>query len=319
VTARIRPGPWIAAYVLHVFAPLFWRPPSALAFATRAVAKAAKVRVPTRHGLVRAFIYAPPPDAPLPGGRGGLRPVHVQLHGGGFYGRFPAQDEHLARFIAAEVGAFVVTVDYDVAPFAQFPVAEEECYDVAAWVHATAAANGWDANCISVGGASAGGKLAINVCQLAYAIGHFRPCALVAAYAIADFTRTDRISVHGAAKITPAIQRLVNATYFADAARRAEPLASPLHDPNLAGALPPTLIMTGARDSLAPEMDALAVRLAAAGVPISHRQFADADHGFTHERPVERAREAIELIGEFLRQAFARCAVSATRDEEGVR
>ena len=320
MSARIGPRAWIAAYVLQIFAPLFWRPARELYFAGRSVAPPVDVRVPTRHGAVRCWIYRPPADAPVPGPAGRLRPVHIQLHGGGFYGRFPAQDEHIATFIAADAGAVVVTVDYDVAPQVQFPVAEEQCYDVALWVHATAAANGWDANCLSVGGASAGGKLAISVCQLAYASGAFRPCALVAAYAVADFTRSDRTSGKPNAKISPAMQRLVNATYFADVARRAEPLASPIYDETLVRALPATLIMTGEDDTLAAEMDGLAAKLAAAGVPVVHRQFARTDHGFTHERPIATAREAIELIGTHLRAAYIRCpGVTAFTDREGVR
>jgi acetyl esterase len=276
-----------------------------LYFASRAVAKPSEVRVPTRHGSVRCLIYRPPAGAPAPGGAGRLPPVHIQIHGGGFYGRYPEQDEHIAGYIASDVGAVVVSVDYDVAPQVQFPVAEEECYDVAAWVYDTAAVNGWDAGRISVGGGSAGGKLAINVCQLAHANEAFRLRALVTEYAVADVTRTDRTSAKRNAKISPAIQRLVNDTYFADAARHADPIASPLHDKDLALALPATLVMTGEYDTLAPEMDHIAETLRRAGVTVVHRQFAKTDHGFTHGPPVETAREAIRLIGEHLTTAFS--------------
>lgn len=296
----------MAAYLLQIFSPLFWRPRRELFFASRVVAAPDEVRVPTRHGPVRCLIYRPPADAPVPGGTGRARPVHIQLHGGGFYGRFPAQDEHIAAYIAADVGAVVVGVDYDVAPQVRFPVAEEECYDVAAWVHATGAANGWDTDRISVGGFSAGGKLAMNVCQLAYTEMTFRLCALVAAFAVADVTRSDRTSAKPFAKISPGLQRVVNGTYFVDVSRHHDPIASPLHDERLALALPATLIMTGEYDTLAAEMDEIAVMLRAGGVPVVHRQFARTDHGFTHGGPVETAREAIGLIGEHLRTAYAR-------------
>jgi acetyl esterase len=276
-----------------------------LYFAGRVVAKPQEVCVPTRHGAVRALIYRPPADAPIPGGAGRARPVHLQIHGGAFCGRFPEQDEHIAAYIASDVGAVVVSVDYDVAPQVRFPIAEEECYDVAAWMHDSGPINGWDASRISVGGESAGGKLAINVCQIAHSQGAFRPCALVTAFGVADVTRTDRTSAKPHAKISQTLQRLVNDTYFIDASRRWDPLASPQYDPNLAPALPAALIMTGEYDTLAPEMDRLAQELAAAGVPVTHRRFAQTDHGFTHEPPVATAREAIVLIGEHLRVAFA--------------
>jgi acetyl esterase len=289
---------------MQCFSPLFWRPRRDLYFASRAVAKPVEVRVPTRHGRVRCLVYRPPAGAPAPGGAERPPPVHVQIHGGGFYGRYPEQDEHIAAYIASEVGAVVVSVDYDVAPQVQFPVAEEQCYDVAAWVHLTGAVNGWDANRISVGGSSAGGKLAINVCQLAHANGVFRPRALVTEYAVADVTRTDRTANRGA-KISPRIQRLVSETYFVDVLRHGDPIASPLRDVNLARALPATLVMTGEYDTLAPEMDEIAGMLRAAGVTVVHRTFAKTDHGFTHCPPVETAREAIRLIGEHLTVAFS--------------
>jgi acetyl esterase len=308
VEPRIRLRAWIAASVLQRFAPIFWRPPRALYFASRPVATPVERRIPTRHGPVRCLIYHPPAGAPDPGGAGRRRPVHVQIHGGGFYGRLPEQDEHIAAFIASDVGAVVVSVDYDVAPHVRFPVAEEECYDVVAWIATNAAANGWDADRISVGGESAGGKLAINVCQIASASGAFRVCALVTAFAVADVTRADRTSVKRDASIAPWMQRLVRDTYFVDASRRSDPIASPLGDANLAAALPSTLVMTGAFDTLAPEMDRIAEVLRAAGVTVVHRRFAQTDHGFTHRLPVATAREAIGLIGDHLRTAFSRTA-----------
>lgn len=284
--------------MLQRFSPLFWRPRRELFFASHAVGKPVAVRVPTRHGAVRCLVYRPPAGGRLP-------PVHIQIHGGGFYGRFPRQDEHVANYIAAEVGAAVIGVDYDVTPQVQFPVAEEECYDVAVWVHETGATNGWDSDRISVGGFSAGGKLAINVCQLAYASGAVRLCALIAAYAVADVTRSDKASAKRGATISHWVQRLVLNTYFADVARRSEPLASPLYDEQLARALPATLIMTGEYDTLAAEMDQLAENLRSGGVSVTHCRFPETDHGFTHSPPAETARKAIGLIGDHLRAAFA--------------
>ena len=305
VQTRIRPWLWLAAYVVQRFAPLTWHPHKELFFARRAVAAPDAIRVPTRHGVVRCFVYRPPGGAPAAGGTNGVRPVHLQIHGGGFTGRYPAQDEHVATYVASEVGAFVVTVDYDVAPQVQFPVAEEQCYDVARWIFENGSISGWDCARISVGGMSAGGKLALNVCQLAHADGVFRPIALVAAYAVADVTRSDRTSAKRNARVSPALQRITNDTYFADVSRRTEPLASPIFDRHLAAALPATLILTGEDDTLAPEMERLADALRAGGADVVQRRFARTDHGFTHALPVATAREAIVLIGAFLSAAYA--------------
>ena len=53
------------------------------------------------------------------------------------------------------------------------------------------------------------------------------------------------------------------------------------------------------------EMNDLAADLHAKNVPVTHRHFDGVDHGFTHTRPVEVAREAIMMIGDLLREAYA--------------
>ncbi len=297
-TAKIRRRDRTGAWLMQVTFPLI-RPPKALRFATRPIAKPEEIMVPTRHGQVRCLVYRPHPDAPLAGGPGPA-PVHIQIHGGAFIGRFPEQDNHIADYIASEVGAYVVSIDYDVAPQHRFPVAEEQSFDVARWVHDHGTEWGWDADRMSVGGGSAGGKLAINVVQQAHAAGGPSFRAIIPCFAAADVTRTDRTSPKSRPVVPPWMQRLVANTYFVDESIRSLPLASPVLDPDLAAAMPPALIMTGALDTLGPEMDALAERLAAEGVEVTHRRFADTDHGFTHFKPVETAREAITLMGDHL-------------------
>jgi acetyl esterase len=60
---------------------------------------------------------------------------------------------------------------------------------------------------------------------------------------------------------------------------RASGQASPLHAERLDG-LPPTVIVTAENDPLRAEGDAFAVRLAAAGVPTTHRCELGLPHGF---------------------------------------
>jgi acetyl esterase len=52
-------------------------------------------------------------------------------------------------------------------------------------------------------------------------------------------------------------------------------------------------------------MNDLAADMAAKGVQVTHKQFAGVDHGFTHAKPVEVARESLQMIGEHLREAYA--------------
>jgi acetyl esterase/lipase len=292
----------LRARLLQASFPVIQHTPRALRFATRPIAPPETIRVPTRHGAVRCLVHRPHPDAPL---AGPPPPVYVSLHGGAFIGRYPEQDAHLADYVASEVGAVVVNVDYDVAPQHRFPVAEEECFDVARWVCDQGPQQGWDGTRIAVGGASAGGKLAMNVAQQAHAAGGPALRALVALFAICDVTRADRTSPKRFPIVAPWLQRLARDTYFADAAVRALPLASPGFDPELADALPPTLVLTGDLDTLGPEMDALADDLARRGVDVTHRRFTATDHSFTQVRPVARARQAIGSMGAHLLRHLA--------------
>ena len=289
--------PWrprATARLTQFLYPFVVRVPKELHFATRPIARPKARWVPTRHGRVRVLVYRPHPDAAL--ANGGIRPpVHVEIHGGGFVARDPHQDDHICDFIASEVGAVVVSIDYSVAPQVQYPVSEEQCADVVEWVGRNGDANDWDGTRISVLGISAGGKHAISVAQLAY--GKELPLrALMLAYAAADMTRTDRTSAIEKPMVPPRVQRLAADTYFADVSRRTEPLASPIFDPELAKKVPPALILTGEYDTLGPEMDQLAEDLARAGVAVTHHMFPKTDHGFLHFKPVATAREAMEFI-----------------------
>jgi hypothetical protein len=66
-----------------------------------------------------------------------------------------------------------------------------------------------------------------------------------------------------------------------------------------------TLIMTAEFDTLRHEMNDLAAEMTAKDVPVTHKQFAGVDHGFTHAKPVQVARESLQMIGEHLRKAYA--------------
>lgn len=299
-STRIKLLPRLGALLLQKIAARKLHIDKELWFATRPVAGPRRIAVPTRDGAVMCLVYEPHPNAPLAGGREGRPPIHVQIHPGGFFLGIAEQDLHIDSYIASEVGAAVVNPDYSVAPRVQYPTAEEQCYDVVEWVEAHGEDLGWDTSRISVGGTSSGGKLAINVAQMMHETGVAPLRAIALGCALADVSRTDRTSTKTRPFVSPLMQRLIAETYFADASRRREPLASPLFDPDLALAMPPALIMTGGLDTLGPEMDLLAERLARQGVEVTHRRFPEADHGFSHYKPVEVARESIELTGAHL-------------------
>ncbi|WP_162907057.1 alpha/beta hydrolase fold domain-containing protein [Allorhizocola rhizosphaerae] len=303
------PGPviWLSAYGFQLAFPwlvrLFLSSP-AMEFATRPIAEPETILVPTRHGPIKSLILRPPPDLVTEWSRQGrLPPVHVQIAGGAFIGRYPELEANVGRYLASEVGCCVVLPGYRTAPQASFPVAEQQIHDVVQWLHGNGALCGWDGDHLSVGGGSAGGKLALNAVQQAIDAAAFVPLALTVEYALCDVALTDEFwcSLKRSSYIRPWMLRLMRSAYFTDRMRLVEPLASPARYDRLTE-FPPTLITTGGLDILHTEMDRLAARLAAEGVTVTHHRFESADHGYTHMRPIETAAQAIFMIGQHLRR-----------------
>ena len=302
-------GPALSAWGVQAVFPLVDRVRYSspdLHFATKAIGRPWQVRVPTRHGPVRALVYCPTAgDAAAQAAAGHWPPVHLITHGGAFFIRTPGQEDNVARYLASEVGCYVVIPDYDTAPKVRFPVSEQQNFDVFRWMRDHAGDYGWDAGRMTVGGASAGGKFALNVALQAIDAGECVPLAVSAEYGAADLSMPDsrRTSPKRRPMVGPWMLKLARETYV----KRADvddPLLSPARHPRLAE-LPPTLILTAEYDTLRHEMNALAGDLQTKGVAVTHRQFAGVDHFFTHTKPVQVAREAIGMIGDLLRQAYS--------------
>ena len=240
------------------------------------LARPRRILVPTRHGDVRCEVY-PPPGVRFPA-------VHVHLHGGAFVMRHPRMDDFFARFLVAAAGVAVVAVDYDVAPQVRYPVAQEQAHDVCAHLATHGSEHGLDGSRFSVGGFSAGGNLAASACLQARDHGTMTPrLQLLGVPSLDVCEEYDDKQPVGRPMLSPGILDLVRSTYFTDPDRRAEPYASPLRAPSLAG-LPPAMVVTGEVDLLRREGDAYARRLAADGVEVAHRVVPAADHYFLNRR-----------------------------------
>jgi acetyl esterase len=112
-------------------------------------------------GAVRVRVYRPDAATGLP--------IHVFLHGGGFW--LGSVDELVNEAMCRErcrgAGCVVVAVDYRLAPEHRFPVPLEDCYAGLRWAAEHAGEIGGDPGNISVGGVSAGATLAASVTLLA--------------------------------------------------------------------------------------------------------------------------------------------------------
>lgn len=283
---------------------LLYRSP-AVEFATKAIAAPATISVPTRHGSIDMLVFSPSDaDIAEQASRGEVPPVHFLTHGGAFILQYPIEEGNVARYLASEVGAFVVIPDYTAAPQVRFPVAEEQLFDAFAWVRDHADEQGWDANRVSVGGPSAGGQYALSLTLMAIDAGGYVPVAVSSEYGVADLSRSD--DTRTSPKRNPVVGRqlmsLVRNTYFKDV-DLLNPLASPARHPRLAE-LPPALILTAEFDTLRHESNDLATALAGLGVNVTHHEFAGVDHGFTHTKPAEVAKAAITMLGDHLAKAY---------------
>ncbi|KAF3491241.1 uncharacterized protein GIQ15_00758 [Arthroderma uncinatum] len=116
---------------------------------------------------VRAIVFLPPANSTsaLETSRG-LRPLHLDFHGGAFIGGNPEHDAEFCSALSDELGAVVVSATYHFAPRYRFPVANEDAQDVAAFLVENAE-HVWkaDPRVLTVSGFSAGGNLALGVAQ----------------------------------------------------------------------------------------------------------------------------------------------------------
>ena len=287
-----------------------------ISLTSRDVLAAETVMVATRHGDVRCLVTRAAADAPLAAGVA-APPVHVHVHGGAFLVGAPQQDDHLVRGIAGEVGATVVNVDYSTAPRARYPRAHEECHDVLSWVTRSGAAMGWDSSRVSISGISAGGNLALGALELARRGGDPMPRAAVLVVPAVDVTippsqyTSPLPPSAGRANspfVSPRLVRVMQSNYFADAARRTEPLASPLLNQEGIGALPPLLVVTAEQDSIRAQDERFIAAARERGVDVTDRCVRGVDHGFpqsSKEQDQPAVRELAELMRVHLTQHLA--------------
>ena len=117
------------------------------------------LQVPTTFGSTRITAYRPESNE-------SVRPVYVNLHGGGFVLSLTDYDDPICRALAARSGAVGLNVEYVVAPQHPFPAPPHHVYEILQWVVGNGSAHGWDGTRLAIGGQSAGGALAAAAARL---------------------------------------------------------------------------------------------------------------------------------------------------------
>jgi len=228
------------------------------------------------HGVIPLRLYRPAgstPDRRLP--------ALVFFHGGGWVIGDLDTHDGVCRRLANGAGCAVVAVDYRLAPEHKFPAAVEDCIAATAWIAAQADALGLDATRLAVGGDSAGGNLAAVVCLDARARGTPALRFQLLIYPAVDMAmeHESHRRITSGVPLTHATAAWFRDLYLRGAADRADWRASPLRAGHFAG-LPPAYVLTVGFDPLCAEGDDYAARLAAAGVPVTHRHLPRQIHGF---------------------------------------
>ncbi|WP_164983911.1 alpha/beta hydrolase fold domain-containing protein [Cellulomonas endophytica] len=262
-------------------------------------------RVEGPHGDVPVRVYRPvdAAGAPTPPVRG-----VVWLHGGGFAAGtldWPEGDV-VARELCARAGAVVVSVDYRLASdTVAFPVPHDDVH--AAWSWAVDPASGlapggtrW-----SLGGASAGGNLALGVAQRLRDEAGGAPAALLLAYPwlhdVLPEPGPDLAAALAALpdvlRFTPEQCRDMNDRYLGG-----HPATTPYAMPALGevGGLPPALVVLDEHDDLRPSGELVAAAMAEAGGEVEVVVEPGTPHGHLNVAGLPAALDSLGRCAAFL-------------------
>ncbi len=203
-------------------------------------------------------------------------PVHVNYHGGGFIFKQDHDDDLYCAHIASEIKGVVVDVDYATSDEHPFPMGFDQSYGVAKWAVSMCDTWGADPKKVSVGGASAGGNLAIAVAMKAVQTGEFSLNLQVLDYAAND----NYMPLGNPAQIRS--EAFSQMYVDGNVEMLKDPFVSPVFatDDMLKG-LPRTLIVSAENCPFTPCNTELGKRMVKAGVEVTHAYFAGSNHGFT--------------------------------------
>ncbi|GAA0316630.1 alpha/beta hydrolase [Sphingomonas oligophenolica] len=239
---------------------------------------------------------------------GGLAPVFVYLHGGGFTTFSLDTHDRIMREYAARSGATVIGVDYALSPEQRFPTALHEVMAVLDWVTKTGQAQGIDPTRVAIGGDSAGANLALSACLMRRDEGNAPLSALLLAYGFFDddFTGESHRDHGGPGKLLTSTElgRYLD-NYLGPAPYPDDPLALParaaLHD------LPPSFHIVAECDPLADSDRRIAERMAGAGNMVRCKIYRGATHSFLEAVSIAPiAERAVAESAAWLVERFSR-------------
>jgi acetyl esterase len=262
------------------------------------VAEVAERTIPGPAGDLTVRIYTPFGNGPLP--------VLMYFHGGGFVLCNLDSHDGICRLLTNAAHCTVVSVDYRLAPEAKFPSGPEDCFAATRWVAENATEIGADPGRVAIAGDSAGGALAAAVALMARDRGgpELVHQLLVCPITNHAFDTASYMENASGYQLTREMMQWFWRHYLETEADGRNPLASPLRAPDVSR-LPPATVITAEFDPLRDEGEAYAARLDASGVPTQLVRYDGMIHDFVLlGDAVDRAKEAVALVGRALRDAF---------------
>jgi acetyl esterase/lipase len=229
--------------------------------------------------------------------------VLLYVHGGGWISGSARAYRGLAGHIAHAAGARALSIDYRLAPEHPFPAGLEDALAAYRWLLANEARP----EQVVIAGDSAGGNLTLAMLIALRDAGDPLPAAAACLSPATDLALTGE-TWQSKAKADLALDagaaRKMASSYL-DGADPRTPLASPLYAD--LGGLPPLLIHVGTEEILLSDATRLAEKAEAAGVDVT----LDIWPGMWHVwhmaySLLPESRRAVEQIGAFMRQAYAR-------------
>jgi acetyl esterase len=241
------------------------------------VASTRDVSIPGPAGPLMARIYRPVTSRessdPLP--------TVLFLHGGGFVVGSVESHDNQARGICAGTESVVVSLEYRLAPEAQWPEPLDDAYAGLQWIAEHVDELGGDSTRLALAGDSAGGNLAAVTALKARDQGP-AVCAQFLIYPAVDFDPegpySSRIDNATGYFLTTDDMMWFGGNYLPQGADPRNPTISPLHA-KLEG-VAPAVVLTAEFDPLRDEGEAYAAALSAAGVEVHHQRFDGLIHGF---------------------------------------
>jgi acetyl esterase/lipase len=263
-------------------------------------------------GRIAATVYSPVDSAPP-------LPIIVYYHGGGFVIANNSTYDASARMLSLDANAVVVAVEYSKAPEHKFPAAHDDAVAAYKWVLNNAASVGGDPAKVAVAGESAGGNLALNVAIAARDQSLQRPAHALIVYPMAgtDLNTQSYQEYAGAKPLNKPMMEWFYRHLTTGPQDMSDPRLDVVGKANLNG-LPSITIITAQIDPLRSEGQALADKMAQAGVQLNARHFEGVAHEFFGMGlVVGKAKEAEAVAVADLKRAFAGSSNSGTTDASG--